>query len=221
MYIQLNSQIICYERTGEGGTPVILLHGNREDHHIFDPLVEELSKDHVVYAMDSRGHGESATPKEYHYIDMARDVINLISALDIEKPYLLGYSDGGIVALLVAINASELLSGIIACGANLSPAGLHHKDLREMKKDYKNTNDPRILMMLQEPDIHPEALENISVPAMIFAGEKDCVKQKETEKIAANIPDAVLNILQKENHYSYIVKNSTFYQYISDFIGQK
>lgn len=219
MYIQLNSQIICYERTGESGSPVILIHGNREDHHIFDVLAEKLSQNHVVYAMDTRGHGESATPKEYHYIDMAKDVINLIHALDIEKPYILGFSDGGIIALLVAINASELLSGIICCGANLTPAGLNHKDIREMKKDYKKTEDPRILMMLQEPDIHPEDLENITVPAMIFAGQHDCVRQKETETIAKYIPNASLQILKGEDHGSYIVNSSTLYQFIYNFIG--
>ena len=79
MYIQLNSQVICYEKTGEGA-PVILIHGNTEDHHIFDRLIEDMEKDHTVYAMDSRGHGESATPKEFHYADMAEDVINLIKA---------------------------------------------------------------------------------------------------------------------------------------------
>ncbi|SHJ11482.1 alpha/beta fold hydrolase [Pseudobutyrivibrio xylanivorans] len=218
MYIQLNSQIICYEITGEQGTPVILMHGNREDHHIFDPLVERLSRNHVVYAMDTRGHGESATPKEYHYSDMAKDVINLIKALDIEKPYLLGYSDGGIISLLVAMEASELLSGIICCGANLTPAGFHHRDIREMKRAYKKYNDPRTLLMLQEPDINPNDLKNISVPAMIFAGEDDCVKQKETEKIAASIPNSVLKVLSGETHSSYIVQKDTLYPHIESFI---
>ena len=80
MYIQLNSQVICYEKTGEG-SPVILIHGNKGDHHTFDALAETMSNYHTVYAMDSRGYGESATPKEYHYKDMAEDVINLINAL--------------------------------------------------------------------------------------------------------------------------------------------
>ena len=87
MYIQLNSQVICYEKTGEG-SPVILIHGNKGDHHTFDALAETMSQRHTVYAMDTRGHGESATPKEYHYRDMAEDVINLINALDIENPYV-------------------------------------------------------------------------------------------------------------------------------------
>ena len=218
MYIQLNSQIICYEKTGEGA-PVILIHGNKGDHHTFDELAETMSREHTVYAMDSRGYGESATPKEYHYDDMANDVINLINALDIEKPYLVGFSDGGIIALLVAIRASNLLSGIVCCGANLNPAGIHHRDLREMKKEYKKTNDPKTLMMLVEPDITPSDLQAISVPALIVAGDDDCIKEKETKKIAANIREAKLLILEGENHFSYIVGTDKLYSYIRGFLG--
>lgn len=218
MYIQLNSQVICYERTGESGSPVILIHGNSEDHHIFDELVETMQAEHVVYAMDSRGHGESATPKEYHYDDMASDVINLIEALDIEKPYIIGYSDGAIVALIVAMRASRLLSGIVSCGANLTPAGLHHKAIREIKKEYKQSQDPRALLMLQEPNIPVISLKKISVPALVIAGENDIVKEKDTVKIADNIPDSKLLILKGETHSSYIVHNDKLYDLVKSFI---
>lgn len=217
MYIQLNSQVICYEKTGEG-TPVILIHGNKEDHHIFDELVEVMSREHTVYAMDSRGHGESATPKEYHYSDMADDVINLIDALDIISPALVGYSDGGIVALLVAIRASNKLSRIVCCGANLTPAGIHHKDLREIKKDYKRDNDPRTLMMIVEPDIDTSELQRISVPALVIAGEKDCIKERETNRIASNIKNSQLLILPGEDHSSYIEHTDKIYNYIYRFL---
>ncbi len=217
MYIQLNSQIICYEKTGEG-SPVILIHGNKGDHHTFDALVATMNRDHTVYAMDSRGYGESATPKEYHYKDMAEDVINLIKALDIEKPYLIGFSDGGIIALLVAIKASNLLSGIVCCGANLTPDGIHRRDLKEMKKEYKKTGDPKTLMMLVEPNISESELRAIKVPAMIIAGENDCIKEKESQRIAAAIPHAQLQILPDENHFSYIVGTDKLYRNICDFI---
>ena len=218
MYIQLNSQIICYEKTGEG-SPVILIHGNSEDHHIFDPLVETMQADHTVYAMDSRGHGESATPKEYHYDDMASDVINLIKGLDIEMPYIIGYSDGGIVALLVAMRAPKRISGIVCCGANLTPAGLHHKAIREIKRQYKETKDPRALLMLEEPNIPVASLKSITVPAMIIAGENDLVKERETVKIAQNIPDSQLLIIKGEDHSSYIVQTDKLYSHVKDFIG--
>lgn len=217
MYIQLNSQIICYEKTGEG-SPVILIHGNKGDHHTFDALIDTMNRDHTVYAMDSRGYGESATPKEYHYKDMAEDVINLINALDIEKPYLVGFSDGGIIALLVAIKASRLLSGIVCCGANLTPDGINRRDLKEMKKEYKKTGDPKTLMMLEEPNITESQLRTITVPAMIIAGENDCIKEKESQRIASNIPHAQLQILPDENHFSYIVGTDKLYRNIYNFL---
>ncbi|MCR5416529.1 MAG: alpha/beta hydrolase [Pseudobutyrivibrio sp.] len=217
MYIQLNSQVICYEKTGEG-SPVILIHGNKGDHHTFDDLARTMSQEHTVYAMDSRGYGESATPKEYHYNDMADDVINLINGLDIHKPYLVGFSDGGIIALIVAMKASNLLGGIVACGANLTPDGIKHRDLKEMKKDYKKTNDPKTLMMLTEPNIDPRDLGRITVPAMIIAGEEDCIKEKETLKIAQSIQNAGMQIIPSHNHYSYIVNTDLLYRYIRDFL---
>ncbi len=217
MYIQLNSQIISYEKTGEG-SPVILLHGNGEDHHIFDALAETMSADHTVYAMDSRGHGESATPKAYHYKDMASDVINLIEGLEIDHPVIFGFSDGGIIALLAAIKRSDLLRGIICCGANLSPDGLTRKALHEIKKLYKTNKDPRTLLMLEEPDIKPADLSAITVPALIFAGENDMVKEKETAKIAANIPDSKVQIFKNQDHSSYIVGSDKIYKFIKDFL---
>lgn len=217
MYIQLNSQIISYEKTGEG-SPVILLHGNGEDHHIFDALAETMSADHTVYAMDSRGHGESATPKAYHYKDMASDVINLIEGLEIDHPVIFGFSDGGIIALLAAIKRSDLLRGIICCGANLSPDGLTRKALHEIKKLYKTNKDSRTLLMLEEPDIKPADLSAITVPALIFAGENDMVKEKETAKIAANIPDSKVQIFKNQDHSSYIVGSDKIYKFIKDFL---
>lgn len=217
MYIQLNSQIICYERTGEG-SPVILIHGNGEDHHIFDELSATMSKEHSVIAVDLRGHGESAVPKEYHYADMAEDIINLIKALDLEKPYIVGFSDGGIVALLVAIKRSRLVSGIVVCGANLSPDGIKRKELRAYKKEYKKTKNPLINLMLTEPKIDDFMLSCIDTKVMIFAGQHDCIKDKETAKIAAKIKGARKVILADETHSSYIKNTDMLYDYIREFL---
>ena len=68
MYIQLNGQILYYEKYGEG-QPFLLVHGNGETHEIFDVLIPELAEHYTVYAIDSRGHGLSASPKELHYMD--------------------------------------------------------------------------------------------------------------------------------------------------------
>ena len=97
MYIQLNGQVLSYEKEGEG-RPLIFLHGNGESHEIWDRMIAEMAMDYTVYAIDSRGQGGSATPKEYHYKDMAADVIALIESLHIDKPVLCGFSDGAIIS---------------------------------------------------------------------------------------------------------------------------
>lgn len=102
MKININNININYEVYGEG-EPIILLHGNSETHHIFDVLVEKLKENYKVYAIDSRCHGDSDNPQDISYDLMTRDVIEFIKKLKIEKPILYGFSDGGIIGILIAI----------------------------------------------------------------------------------------------------------------------
>ena len=96
MYIHINRQILFYEKTGEG-SPILLLHGNGEDHTIFDALIPQLEQSHTVYAIDSRGHGASNPTEDYHYSGMAEDIKELITSLEIDSPIIYGFSDGGII----------------------------------------------------------------------------------------------------------------------------
>ena len=220
MYIQLDGQILSYEKEGEG-SPVILLHGNGESHEIFDVLSEKLTASHTVYAIDSRGQGGSATPGSYHYRDMAKDVILFITSLDIEKPAIVGFSDGGIIALMVAMERSDLLSSIVVCGANLSPKGLKGSALRDIKKLYKKTGDPLVQMMLVEPDINESELQKISVPTLICAGDDDMVKPKETERIFHSIPGAKGHIFQNSTHSSYVEHSDALMRVLPVFWGEE
>ena len=120
MYIQLNGQILYYEKYGEG-QPFLLVHGNGETHEIFDVLIPELAEHYTVYAIDSRGHGLSASPKELHYMDMADDMAAFIDALELKAPLFYGFSDGGIVGLLLASKYPDKLSKLMISGANLTP----------------------------------------------------------------------------------------------------
>lgn len=215
MYIQLNGQIICYEKSG-AGSPVILLHGNQEDHEIFDELTSALCDSYTVYAMDTRGHGQSAVPREFHYSDMAEDVIHLIRALEIDHPIICGFSDGGIVALLTAIRSCDLVSALIVCGANLSPKGLKGRVLRKIRRHVKHSKNPLDQLMLQEPDISEYELSRITVPTVILAGEHDMVKPRETKRIASSIPNATLKILSGEDHGSYVVHSAKLAPYFAE-----
>ena len=204
MYAQLNSQIIFYEKWGEGKRNIIMLHGNGESHEIFTELSDALKDDYTIYAPDTRGHGLSATPKEYHYEDMAGDLINFIRFIDVKNPDILGFSDGAIIAMISAIREPELFGTLFLCGGNLSPKGLSFKAAHEIKKARKRERSPLSELMLNEPDISPDMLSRIISKTYVIAGEKDMIKESETRKIASSISDSKLLILPGEDHGSYV-----------------
>ena len=241
MYIQLEGQILYYEKRGEGGKNLILLHGNGEDHSIFDELVTalcgvgfgpsqaaaeaggaeasenttETSGEYTIYAIDTRGHGLSATPSEYHYEDMADDLISFIEALHIEAPTVFGFSDGGVTALIAASKRPALFSRIIAAGANSNPRGLTFSARAEIKRQFRSDHSPLTGMMLTEPELTPAMLTRITCPVLLLAGQHDMVKEKDTKRIAAAIPNAEVRILPGEDHGSYVIHSAKCAEFIA------
>ena len=203
MFVRINDVDIYYEIQGVGD-PIILIHGSGEDHKIFNVLVKDLSKTNKVYSMDSRCHGKSSKSPKLSYETMASDVIKFIKKLSIQRPILYGFSDGGIIGLLVAMKEPKILRKLIISGANLYPEGLKDKVLDKVKKVAEKGN-PLYKLMATEPHIDPEELHKIEIPTVVMAGEKDLIKQEHTEMIAANIKDSILNFVPKEDHSSYIV----------------
>lgn len=218
MYIHINRQILFYEKTGEG-RPLLLLHGNGEDHTIFDALIPLLSQTHTVYAIDSRGHGASNPTDEYSYPGMAEDIAQLITSLEIASPILYGFSDGGIIGLLLALHYPRLLSRLAISGANLHPHGMKRTFLHKIRQHYKKSKDPLERMMLEEPDIDPSSLAQIQIPVLVLAGEHDIIKPSHTKLIAQKLPNAQLQIIPGEDHGSYIIHSDKLYPYIQDFIS--
>lgn len=217
MRIKVNNVELYYEKHGKG-KPIILLHGNQETHDIFDKLIEKLKSNYEVYAIDSRCHGKSENPKEISYNLMCEDIIQLIKELKIEKPILYGFSDGGIIGLLVAIKDPNLLSKLIISGANINPDVFTATDLLLTKIVYFFTRSKYIKMMLNEPNIPVEDLKKITIPVHVLAGEKDVIKLDHTKLIADNIENSTLEIIKNENHGSYIIHSEKLYDILKKYI---
>ena len=203
MYAAVNNTRIYYNIIGKG-RPLIMVHGNGEDHEIFDVAAGKLKEDYKVILIDSRGHGKSDKVKEYHYEDMAEDLYAFMRMLNLEDVIYYGFSDGGIIGLLLAMR-TDRISRLIISGANVTPDGVKNGLKILIKLFYFFSRDPRMKMMLQEPDIRKEDLEKIGVKTTVIAGEKDAVKESETRFIAESIPSSKLMILPKEEHGTYIV----------------
>lgn len=213
MFVEVNGIQLYYETSGEG-KPLILLHGNGEDHTIFDKLIEPLSKRYRIYAIDSRNHGRSGRAGSHSYEQMADDVIRFCEALSIHKPRLYGFSDGGIIGLLVAANKPGLLCDLTVSGANLSPKGLKKWYRLLCKVGYFFTRRERVKMMLTQPHITADMLARITVPVHVMAGERDVIRLSHTKRIAQSIRNATATILKGEGHASYVVHSSKLLTYL-------
>ena len=217
MYIEVNGIRLFYEVYGEG-KPIVLLHGNQESHDIFDKLIAKLESEYKIYAIDSRCHGKSENSDEISYKLMCDDVIEFIKKLNIKSPILYGFSDGGIIGLLVAIKEPEVLSNLIISGAQLNPNGGTLFTIMLDKLVYFFTRNKLVKMMVKEPDISLNDLHKISIPVHVIAGEKDLIKYEHSKLIADNIKNSTLEIVPKESHGSYIVHNDKIYEIIKKYL---
>ncbi|WP_080146972.1 alpha/beta fold hydrolase [Marinilactibacillus piezotolerans] len=219
MKLNINDQTTLHYEVSGKGPNLILLHGNGEDHHIFDVLAEQLKERFTIYAVDSRDHGQSSkSSAPYNYEDLSEDIHQFIEQLGLTDVTILGFSDGGIMALILGIRQETYLSKLISLSPNLSPKDWKQKPLRYLEKKYLETKDPAYYMMLNEPNIDPESLRNIQVPTLVIAGEHDLFYRSMYRTIEKKIPNAELMILENEDHSSYIIDNDMLAETVSDFI---
>lgn len=216
MNITVNNVNLYYEVAGSGA-PLVMVHGNGESHAIFDKAVPLLAKHFTCYLLDSRGHGQSQPVTEYHYADMAEDVCQFIQALGLEHVTYYGFSDGGIIGLLLASKHPKLLAKMIISGANTRPDAVSKRIVRLFKVINFLHKNPLFELMLTEPHITKEQLQAIETPTLVLAGSKDLVLEEDTRFIAESIPHATLKILPGESHTSYIVHKEKIAKLILDY----
>jgi pimeloyl-ACP methyl ester carboxylesterase len=217
VFAEVNGIRLFYETVGEG-RPLVMLHGNGEDHTIFAEAAELLGERFACYLLDSRGHGQSTPVSELHYADMAEDTCAFIAAMGLRKPALYGHSDGGIIGLLLEITHPGTLGMLAVSGTNLSPAGLIPSFIEEFSAANRAHPDPLVTLMLTEPRIPVADLEKIRIPVLVTAGEHDLVLRSETEKIAGAIPGAEMVIVEKEDHGSYVVGSGIMGELLVHFL---
>lgn len=218
MIAEVNGIRLFYEKSGEGRA-LVMLHGNGEDHTIFDEAVAGLEERFCCYCLDTRCHGQSSDTPELHYADMARDVLSFLEALDLRDVVCYGFSDGGIVALLAAMR-TDRITALITSGANTTPKGVKLSMRLLIRWEYLWQRDKKLHLMLTEPQITDEELGRIRAKTLVLAGSGDLIPEKETRRIAAAIPGAQLRILPGETHGSYIVHSEKITALIEGFVEE-
>ena len=195
------------------GKPLILLHGNGEDGSYFKHQINCFSADYRVIAIDTRGHGQSPRgEKPFTIVQFAEDLHDFMDEKGIEKAILLGFSDGGNIALPFALKYPERVERMIVDGANLFPRGVkplyqwpieigyHIAKLFAKKSEKAKQNAEMLGLMVNEPHIDPADLVRLTMPVLVVAGTKDMIKEKHTRLIYKSLPNARLSII-KGDHF--------------------
>lgn len=201
------------------GEPLILLHGNGEDHTIFDNVAKHFAKQYHVIAIDTRGHGKSPLGDEpFSLYQFAEDLNEFMNEQKIERANILGFSDGGNIALIFASEYPEKVIKLIANGANTKPSGI--KPLVHLAMLFRymlysvaaafsgkfELKKALYYIMLHEPHITKEELEQITAPTLVLVGTEDLIRESESKYIKKSIPNSEI-VFVLGNHF--IVKNNT------------
>ncbi len=201
--------IEMYYRVVGKGPPILLIHGGLSDQHVWDAQLPILGRDHTVILADSRGQGRSTrTDEPITYALMADDYVALLDYLNIDKVDLVGWSDGGIIGLDIAMRYPERLKSLFAQAANASPEGstgyalarAEGKPIPELRH-YKSIDKEIHALWANEPNYSAEDLSNINVRTAIVIGDRDtAITREHTEFMAHHIPGAKLLILPDSGH---------------------
>jgi pimeloyl-ACP methyl ester carboxylesterase len=240
-----------YTETYGDGPPVLMLHGNGGDMSAFSQTVPYFAKHYKVILADSRSQGRSLDPNHpLNFEMMADDFAALLDAMHIDSAYVLGWSDGGINALLLAIRHPTKVKKLAATGANLWPtADAFAPGLWEqMKKEYesgvtqtttviadkistivlensfttpKERNDRKLFLLdWWEPHITLAQLHTIQAPSLIMAGDHDVISLSHTLLIYQNLLHANLWIVPNSGHPTLIEHTDDFNRKVDDFFTQ-
>ena len=239
-YVEHEGARIWYSTYGSG-SPVILLHGGLGHSGNWGYQVPALVRSgYRAVLIDSRGHGRSTRDaRPFSYELMASDVLAVMDALHLEKPCLVGWSDGACTALILAAKASSRVAGVFFFACNMDPSGVnpiepsptlnrcfarHAKDyalLSATPEHFKDFVEDVSLMQRTQPNYSAHDLAEIMVPVVIVQSEhEEFIKREHAEYLAQSIPGAEFIILNAVSHFAPLQRPEQFNSALLAFVGK-
>ena len=208
------------EDRGGAGEPVLLLHGGLSNsEELLNCIGPGLSGQYRVVAFDRRGHGSTAdTDAGFHYEDMTTETIRVLEEVVGGPAHLVGWSDGGIIALLVALRRPDLVHKVVAIGANFHYDGVmavemdpHSPALQELGKAYLERSSDgaghlevvfseSLAMISSEPRLTTADLAQITHPVLVVVGDDDFVTLPQTVSLYEALPEGQLAVVPGASH---------------------
>jgi pimeloyl-ACP methyl ester carboxylesterase len=220
-YVAINDIVTYYETYGTG-PPVLVLHGGMGSIASMSNQIHALAKSHFVIAADSRSHGrttDSSAPLSYAL--MADDMLKLLDHLKIDRVDIVGWSDGAIIGLDLAMHHPERIGRLVAIGANYDvdgavPSSASLSDIPPVPLSYKLVSrDPAHwpalyrevhTMWKAEPHYTLDDLARVRAPTLLVVGEFDAVKPEHTAQFAKAVPSSEVAIIPGATHNSPLEK---------------
>jgi pimeloyl-ACP methyl ester carboxylesterase len=224
------------------GPPVILLHGGLANADYWGHQIAALAPTHTVIVMDSRGHGRSSRDaRPYGYDLMADDVVALMDMLGVRKADIVGWSDGAIIGLDLALRHKDRVGKIFAFAANsltsgvkdgveknptfaayIERAGHEYEAQSATPKAYDDFVAQISKMWAEQPNWTDGQLQSIEAPVWIVDGDHDeAIRREHTEYLAATIPHAGLMILPNASHFAFLQDPELFNRVLLHFLDGK
>ena len=232
-FADVNGIKMYYEIYGSG-KPLLMIHGNGGSIDAFTKTIPYFSKKYKVIAVDSRAQGRSEDDNDSLSFEMmADDFASLLDTLHIDSAYVIGWSDGGINALLLAIRHPEKVIKLAATGANITPdstafaEGVWQDSKRYYDTSYNKTWKTKqeknawklFLLDWNQPNITLEQLHTIKCPSLIICGDHDVISVEHTVLIYKNIPQAYLWVLPNSRHATLWMYPDEFNKKVDDFFS--
>lgn len=236
----VNGTSVYYAQFGvAAGPPVLLLHGGMGNSNYWGYQIEHLAPGHFVTVMDTRGHGRSpATSRTFSYGLFAQDVVSLLDHLGIPKISIVGWSDGAVTGLQLAMKDPERVARLFAFGANSSLGGMIPNGARSKtfvaygnrcKREYATLSRhperwPQLVQGLRamwrtEPNFSERDLAAVKAPTTISDGEHDeIIKRNDTERMHRTITGSQLAVLPAVSHFAMLQDPGQFNARLDEFM---
>src|SRR5450432_783002 len=224
--------IKMYTEVYGSGKPLLLIHGNGGSIAAFTDNIPYFSARYKAITVDSRAHGKTTDNHDSLSFEMmADDFAELLDQMHIDSAYVIGWSDGGINALLLAMRHPEKVIKLVSTGANLTPdsSGLIPALWKDEQKKYeteknktrataKEKNDWKIFMLdWLQPNVPLSDLSSIKCPSLIICGDKDLIPIEHTAAIYRHIPRAYLWVLPHSGHATLKQHRDEFNRMVNAF----
>lgn len=212
------------------GKPIIMLHGNTGKARYFKHQIDIFAQYYHVYAIDTRGHG--STPrgnKPFTIRQFADDLLGFMDKHSIDKATLVGFSDGGNIAMVFAINHPERVDRLILNGANMNPHGVKYRSQIPIELKYvwvklfpgkKYLEKAEMLgLMVNDPNVSVEDLKKIQAKTLVIVGTRDIIRPKHSKLMATSIAGAEYCEVEGD-HFVALRNPQAFNEKVLDFLNR-